>query len=277
MKFKTIAVVGLGLMGGSLAAACRKKFPQSRILGVSRNASALRLALRNKWIHQGSSDLSIAKSADLIILCTPVDTLKSFLSRLDKIAKPGALVMDVGSVKGSIVGWAARQRFKNIRFVGAHPMAGSHVKGIEAASAHLYEKSLVFLVPVSRSNAQALKEAKLFWKKITGRVVEIEAGAHDRVVSEISHLPHAIAVGLVLAVSKTSLPFVASGFRDTTRIAQGHPSIWLPIFQTNRKAVVRSLNAFEGQLKKIKLAINSKNGRALKQLLAQAARARQAV
>lgn len=271
MSFKKIVIVGLGLMGGSLAAACRKKFPQARITGVSRNSAALKTALGKKWIHEASRDLrAAAASADLIILCTPVDTARSFLQKIERVAKPGACVTDVGSVKGSLCAWARSRKFKNIHFVGAHPMAGSHLHGINAAHPDLYNHGFTFVTPFPGINKSAFARVKAFWKKISPRVVEITPEQHDIAVAEISHLPHAAASAIVRAVQRKSLPYAVGGFRDSTRIAAGHPSVWVPIFMENRKSVLRVLKNLEKELRTFSKALGRKDSAALSRILSDA-------
>lgn len=273
--FKTIGIVGLGLMGGSLAAACRKNFPKSRIIGISRDSSAVREAVSRKWIHAGGSDLkNLVSSCDLIILCTPVDTLKPMLEAIDLCAKSGAVVTDVGSVKGEICVWAAKQKFFNITFVGAHPMAGSHNRGIQAASAELYAGQLTFLIKGSGSAYQGVKS---FWNRISGRVIEVSAANHDKISAEISHLPHAVAACLVQSAASQSIPFAAKGFLDSTRIAQADPSIWIPIFLANRSEVLKALNTFEKQVKTFKKALSGRQISRLQAFLKQSSKVRSAL
>lgn len=261
-------------MGGSLAAACRKKFPDQRILGISRNLKALSSARKKNWIHEASSDIQAVKSSEFIIVCTPVDTLRGFLRKIDLYARPGTVVTDVGSVKGDIVRWAAKQKFKNIEFVGAHPMAGSHERGIQAAHADLYDKGLAFVTPGPGTSKKNLAAVEAFWKKIASKVVRVEADEHDRIVAMISHLPHAAAVNLVSAAGKKFLPFAATGFADTTRIAQGHPSVWVPILLENRKALLSALETFEKNLKDFKSALRKGDKAVLGKMLSDAARLR---
>ena len=272
---RTIAIVGLGLLGGSLAAACRRKFPRSRILGISRSIPARKTALRRKWVHRATQDLrqGVAE-ADFVVICTPVDTLKKMLLEIDNSAPRGGIVTDVGSVKGEILRWAGKKKFKNIQWVSAHPMAGSHVRGIQAACRELYEDSLVFIVRSPAASKKSFARVKSFWRSIGGRVVETTPDKHDLIVSEISHLPHALAVCLMLCVSPESLPFAAKGFRDTTRIAQGHPSLWGPIFFANRKKVYASLTCFEKTIQQFKKALRGKEDTLLLRMLHKAAKRR---
>ncbi len=271
MKFKTIAIVGLGLMGGSLAACCRKKFPKSRIVGISRNPQAVSGALKKKWIHQGTSRIDQGiRDADFIILCTPVDTLPSLLKLCDRFAKPGTLVTDVGSVKEGICTFFKKEKWKNISFVGAHPMVGSHERGIHAARPDLYNQGIVFLNRTQKVKESDFQTFRTFWKKTGAYVAEINPELHDRIVAEISHLPHLAAVSLILTAQQKNFSFAGSGFRDTTRIAQGDPSIWVPILLANRKNISEALKRFEKQLSALRRVIESNKRKPLERILRQA-------
>lgn len=273
-KLKTITIIGLGLMGGSLAAACRKKFPGSRVIGISRDPQALRISKKKKWIHDGFVNLKEGVAqADLIIICTPVDTLKSMVLKVDAAAKKGAVVTDVGSVKGEIVSWASCRRFKNIQFVGAHPMTGSHERGIAVARPDLYERGFTFVIRSRGISSQAFAAVKAFWKKLSPRVVETTAEEHDQITGEISHLPHLSAVCLALTPADKSFRHAGPGFSDATRIAQGHPSIWVPIFMTNRRAVMAALSRFEAHLRMFRKALKKGAGSTAK-ILARARKRR---
>lgn len=275
---RTIAIVGLGFMGSSLAAACRQKFPQSRIVGISRSLSARKIALRKKWVHRAAQDLKQGVTeTDFVVICTPVDTLKKMLVAIDRYARSGTIVTDVGSVKGEIVRWAAKKKFRRIQFVGAHPMAGSHAQGIGAACENLYENSFTFVIRAPGVSRQTLAWVKSFWRRLSGRVIETTAEKHDLIVSQISHLPHALAVCLMLCVSPESLRFAAQGFRDTTRIAQGHPSVWGPIFSANRKKIYASLTRFEKVIQQFKKALKGKQDALLLRMLHKAARIRREI
>lgn len=274
MRPKRIILVGLGLIGGSLAAACRKAFPRIRIIGVTRNAQTLATAKRKGWIHEGHTELKEAfslgrvnRAPTLVVLCTPVDTLKNFLKRLDRLAPPGTLVTDTGSVKGFLVRWAGRRRWRHIQFVGAHPMAGSHEQGIAHADPHLFEGALTFVTPHRRD--LAVRIVTNFWKKISQRVILVSPEEHDRITSEVSHLPHLVAALLVASVSPKNLPFAAAGFLDTTRVAEGDPALWVPILRENRFELRRSLLDFEARLRAAKKILRKGNPLSLRRILAQ--------
>ena len=296
-RFGRILIVGLGLIGGSLAAACRKAFPQTKIIGISRSRSALSKAKKKGWIHRGFQNLEAAfknvgagyprpskrmageatSPLHLVLLCTPVDTLKNFLKRLDRVVPRGTIVTDTGSVKGFLVRWADREDWRSIRFVGAHPMAGSHQRGIDAAGPHLFQGSLTLVTPGRRTSPRALGQVKNFWKQISHRVVVISPEAHDRITGEVSHLPHLVAALLVDNVSSPSLRFAASGFLDTTRVAEGDPSLWIPILVENRKELTRTLLDFEKKLKRIKASLARKDFQNLRRVLTQAQTRRRAL
>ncbi len=275
---KKIVVVGLGLMGGSLAAACRKRFPKARIIGVTRNRAALALAKKKKWIHEGTNDVARgASGADVVVLCTPVGTYLPVLKKIDRVCGKNALVMDVGSVKASVAAEVNRAKWKNLSFVGCHPMVGSHERGIQAADPSLYDQGLILLVKDARTCLCSLKRAREFWGRFSCRIAEMSPGRHDQLIGQISHLPHAIAVCLVDAVAAPSLSFASSGFRDTTRIAASDSSIWQPIFKANRKVLLTSLRQFEKSLAQFRKKLQAKDPTALIRFLDRARKKREAL
>lgn len=246
---KTYVIVGLGLIGGSLGAAIIRRIPQARVIGVSRNPKKIRFAKKQKLIHEGFTDIKRAvQEADLIFICTPVDTISNFISEIDKTAKPGAVVTDVGSTKFDMIKAVQRKSLKRIQFVGSHPLAGSHLTGVEAAIPNLFERAFVFVTPSKKSSSKAVYGVASFWRKLNTKVKIISPQLHDEIVSEISHLPHAAATALMHAVSPKAVSFSASGFLDTTRIAQGDPRLWTPIFLSNRKNVIKHLSLFGKKL-----------------------------
>lgn len=275
MKFKKIVIIGLGLMGGSLAAACRKKFPKARIVGISRSRDALTLAVKKRWVHEATQDVKLgAYGADLVLLCTPVDTFLSYLKAIDGVCAPDALVMDVGSVKAAVLKEVNACPWKHFSFVGCHPMVGSHRRGIQAVNPSLYEQGLVLLTRDRRTCPAAYKMAKKFWSRFSSRILELTPETHDRLVGEVSHLPHAIAACLMHAVSKPALKVASTGFRDTTRIAAAASSIWQPIFSSNRKVMLSVLTRFERELRIFKNLLQSRDQKKLARFLDQAQKKR---
>lgn len=274
--FKKIAIVGLGLMGGSLAAACRRRFPRARIVGITRDPAALKWAKNKKWIQEGSDDVTQgAMGADAVILCTPVDTFLPILKKIDRVCKKGALVMDVGSVKAPIAAKVDRMRWKNIFFVGCHPMVGSHERGVRAADPSLYDQGLILLMKNSRTRAGSLTQARRFWGRFSQRIIVMSPVLHDHWIGQISHLPHAVAACLVHAVATPSLKFAASGFRDATRIAASAPSLWQPIFRANREVLLAALSRFEKVLGQFRKKLQARDPKGLVRFLEQAQKKRQ--
>lgn len=275
---RTFVIVGLGLIGGSLAAAVRKVFPKARVIGVSRHLSSIRRARQKGWIHEGvTHPKSAFVRADFIVIATPVDVIPYFIREAERSAKAGAIVTDAGSTKGEIVRWAARRHFKRIRFIGSHPLAGSHHRGLDYARADLFRGARVFLTPVDASGRKILAPCRRFWKKLGARPVVLTPEQHDRIVSGISHLPHAVASTLMHAVSNKSLLYAASGFLDVTRIAAGEPSIWVPVLLTNRTNVLSDLGRFEQAARRLKAALRRGSSAALHRFLSAASARRKAL
>lgn len=268
MKPKKIAIIGLGLMGASLALALRKKFRSTRIIGVSRHPQTIKEAQKRKMIDAGFMDVARAVSnADIVFVCTPVDTIPNYLREINHSAKPGTIVTDVGSVKSEIVLWADRAKFQNIHFVGSHPLAGSHRRGIESAAPNLYEGASVFVTPSKKTDRSASRIIIDLWKKIGCRPVVLSPQQHDKVMSSVSHLPHAIASVLVHTIPVKNFKHCGPGFLDTTRVAQGDPRLWEPIFGFNRKNLIGDLKNFERNLAKFICLLERGNSQKLIQSL----------
>ena len=268
-------IVGLGLMGGSLAAAVRRHFPAAHVTGVSRKRAALQTALRKRWIHTAQPDLSkAAVSADLIVLCTPVDVFEKTLKIIDRHARPGTLVTDVGSVKGGFLKKLLMRKWRNLEYVSAHPMAGSHASGIKAVCLGLYDAGELFLITSGRASKTAKQAVKAFWQKMMPSLTELDAESHDRIVAQISHLPHALAACLVLAAEKGALKHAAAGFRDATRLALGPKEVWVPIFKANAYNTLQSILRLERQLAAFRKALHAQDPKSLGHFLEKAARLR---
>lgn len=262
-------------MGGSLAAACRKKFPATRIVGISRSREALLTAKKKKWVHEATADvLSGAQGADLVVLCTPVDTFLPYLKAIDKVCIKGALVMDVGSVKVSVLTEVNSRAWKNLSFVGCHPMVGSHKRGIQAVNPVLYEGGGVLLTRDRRTSSHAYKTAQKFWQRFSSKIMELTPEVHDRLVGEVSHLPHAIAACLMHFVSAPALKVASTGFRDSTRIAAAASSVWQPIFSKNRKVMLEILGRFEKKLQTFRKLLQGRDSKKLTRFLDQAQKRR---
>ncbi|HNV85349.1 MAG TPA: prephenate dehydrogenase/arogenate dehydrogenase family protein [Candidatus Omnitrophota bacterium] len=275
MRFKKVTIVGIGLIGGSLGLALRKKFPGIEVIGLSRSLQKIARAKKKGLIDWGSRDPRKAFSnADLIVIATPVSLIFQWIREAEKWAKPGTVVTDVGSTKGEIVRRAEREKFRNIRFVGSHPMAGSHESGMEFAEKDLFKGSLVFVAKTRQTDSGALKAMIVFWKKICGKVIVLDPVKHDRIVADISHIPHALASLLVQNVPSRSLPFASSGFLDTTRVAQGDPRLWTDIFRTNKTSILRGLSIYRKALDRFAAGLRSRQEGILYRFLAKSSKIR---
>ncbi len=258
-------------MGGSLAAACRKRFPGARIIGISRSRDALALAKKKKWVHEATRDvLAGVQGAELIVLCTPVNTYFPYLKAIDQVCAKNALVMDVGSVKGAVLKEVKSRAWKNFSFVGCHPMVGSHKRGIQAVNPDLYRGGLVLMTPDRKTCSCGLKKAAKFWKTFTPRIVTLTPQSHDKLVGEASHLPHAVAACLIHTVSDPAFKVGSTGLRDTTRIAAAASSVWEPIFTSNRKVVLAAMSRFEQKLRAFKKLLQDRDPKKLVRFLDQA-------
>lgn len=279
---ETITIIGLGLMGGSLALALREAegpWQQARIIGVSRNPATLDAARAAGAIHAGTSDLADGvRGADLIVLAAPVRAILRQIPEVGRHSRPGALVLDLGSTKAAICAALAALP-AGLQPVGGHPMCGKEVAGFAAAEAGLYRGKTFVLCPLPRTAPEALDRAVALVNAIGARPVIADPAAHDRAAAAISHLPYAAAVALVNAVAAAGDPLAwqlaASGFRDTTRLAASDVDMMLDILLTNRAAVLDWLGELQGQLADLKGALMTGDEPALRAQLT-AAQARRA-
>lgn len=248
-----LSIVGLGLLGGSVAKAARAASLAQEIVGVGRNPKSLEPALRERAVDRITTDLAEGvRGADMIVLATPVATIERQLPAVWEAASSHALLTDVGSTKAGIVRAAeALGASRPLGFVGSHPMAGSNLSGFSVARADLFFGATVILTPTDRTPSEPIKRVTEFWEAMGGRVTVMDPATHDRAVAAISHLPHLVVDALVAAVVDMDPRFLdvaARGFKDTTRIAASDPAVWREIFQQNREALAEAVAAFRGAL-----------------------------
>lgn len=265
--FDKVAIIGVGLVGGSLGLCIKKKGLAAKVVGVSRRRQTLLLAKKRGAIDQGSRDLGIIKDAGLVILATPVNTILSIAPRIAKVIRPDCIVSDVGSTKKQIVSCLERV-FAG--FVGCHPLAGSEKQGVRFARPGLFSDSLCILTPSRNTSRSALARIKKLWLAVGARVIFLSPDKHDETLAFVSHLPHAAAFSLAGAVPQGFLKFASTGFKDTTRIAASDSEIWADIFLSNQKNMLRSISIFEQRLGAIKSAIKKKDRVLLRRILKQA-------
>lgn len=278
--FQKIAVLGVGLIGGSLAMVCKQKGLAKLIVGYGRRPGNLKKAVKLGIIDRFFQDLhETVKGADLIVMATPVGQFEALASEMAPALSKEAIVTDVGSVKGGLVTRLERLLPNGSRFVGAHPIAGKEKTGVEAASATLFVGAQCILTPTERTNPSALESVKALWEATGSKLVLMDPVQHDQVLAAVSHLPHLAAYALVNTVLETKvqgqevLPFSAGGFRDFTRIAASSPEMWRDICLLNRDPILGMIEAYEKTVARLKQLIRQGDGKGLE---AEFKRARQA-
>ncbi|MBE2181345.1 MAG: prephenate dehydrogenase/arogenate dehydrogenase family protein [Chthoniobacterales bacterium] len=274
---RTVAIFGPGLMGGSLLMALRQRHPGVRLAAWARRDGALEELRQRGLADTCSTDAAeVARDADAIVLCVPVDRTAELASRISAVVAPDALVTDVGSVKQPVVEGLEGIFSEHRNFVGSHPMCGSEEAGLAAARADLYEGALCVVTPTANSQPAMVERAAKLWESAGGRAVEMDPAMHDRAAAIVSHVPHVAAAALVELAGRSDPSFrtlCAGGFRDTTRVASGSPELWTAILSQNRAEASRAIAALVGILAEFQTSLeNNDTDRILELLSAAAAR-----
>lgn len=283
---KTIYIAGLGLIGASMALGIKRDHPDYEILGYNRSQASRDIALERGIIDRGTDDFaSLAPLADVIILTLPIKQTIAFIQELAGLnLKEGVIISDAGSTKAAIVEVAEEYLAgKSIRFVGAHPMAGSHKTGAASADVNLFENAYYIFTPSSLTSSDTLEEMKDLLSGLHARFIEIDAKEHDRVTSQISHFPHILASGLMGQTAvyaqehEMTRRFAAGGFRDMTRITESEPGMWTSILLSNRETILERIEDFKGRLDEIGQAISKGEEEKIWNFFNQAREQRQAM
>jgi len=255
VHWKRITLVGVGLLGGSLGLALRQRRLAQTVVGFVRRQSSVAECKRAGAVDQATRSLKQAVvDAELIVLCTPIAQMRPLVERLLPSIRPGAIITDVGSVKGSVVGdLELLAASAGALFVGSHPMAGAEKTGVSAARADLFVGAVCVVTPSTQSNPAAVRKVEQLWRSVGARLLRLSPAIHDDFVSRSSHLPHILAAQLANSVlsqnhSKQQAMLCANGFRDTTRIASGSPEMWRDIALANRQNLLRALESFTKDL-----------------------------
>ena len=272
--FKKVAIIGTGLIGGSLALRIKNKKIAREVVGVSRHKKSISLALKMKAIDKGSLSLKIIKGADLLIIATPVDTIIGLKDEILKYIDKNCIITDVGSTKEKIVD---QLEGSLPNFVGSHPLAGSEKRGMVNASASIFNGSLCILTPTKKTTSVSFKKIKRFWKRLGVKVIILTPGIHDKVFSFVSHLPHIVAFSLINTVPVGLLKFSSGGLKDTTRIAASDSALWRDILLSNRNNLLNAIRLFEINLSKIKSTIRKNDSQALVRILLQSKKTRESL
>lgn len=266
--YEQVTILGVGLLGASIAKAMRHEGLTGKIIGHGRNEENLKKAVELKIIDSGSSDIkSAVENSDLIIMCVPVGRMASLASEFVPWIKKGCHITDVGSVKGSLVEALEKIIDESAHFIGSHPLAGGEKSGLSASHKDLFDGARCIITPTVKSNSDALNKISILWEKIGMKVSTMDAEEHDQALGAVSHLPHVVAYALMNTVGdlKTSddekyLSFSAGGLRDTTRIASSDPVMWRDICTHNSKQLLKCIDQFQESLGMIKEYIEKEEG-----------------
>ena len=282
MLFENIAIIGVGLIGGSLARALKRASLCKSITGYARRESTLQKAVELGVIDRYSLDVREAVAgADVIVLATPLATTETLLHKISDGLKPGCIITDVGSAKGVVVD-AARKVLTEDRFpcfVPAHPIAGTEKSGVEASFAELFEQRVVIITPVAETDHGARDMIAEMWERVGATVVELSVEHHDEVLAATSHLPHILVYTLIDCLARMQdreeiFAYAAGGFADFTRVASSSPEMWRDICLTNDTPIIAVLDRFEQHLQAVRQAITEGEGDRLLDIFSRARQSR---
>ncbi|MGH8048210.1 MAG: prephenate dehydrogenase [Chthoniobacterales bacterium] len=275
-QLSPVAILGPGLIGGSLGLALQRLCPDVEIRVWARRDAALEAVRALGFARIADTNVgTVVAGARTVVLCTPVETMAGLSQQILDSLDPAAAVTDAGSVKNTVV--PECEAILGGRFVGAHPIAGSDRAGIDAAHADLFENATCVLTPTSHTDPAALETVRTLWKSVGCSLVEMSAESHDAALARTSHLPHAAAAALASVVAREVAGWqslAGGGYRDSTRIAMGNPDLWTGILMANRAEVSTSIAEFIEILQNIRSALEAGDGEAVHALLAQGRDAR---
>lgn len=277
-KLRQITVVGLGLLGSSITLAVLRTLTGVKSVGYSHRAATRRKARRLGVAERIVDDIHKAVArADMVILATPIRTFEDIFRQIADSLPAGCIVTDVGSTKQEPHRWARRILPKNVYYVGSHPIAGSEQRGVEFARDDLFDGANCILTNTSGTSSEAIRTLSKFWSALGCKVKVMRPSQHDRILADVSHLPHVAVAALINANSAEELKFSGRGFIDTSRIASGPANIWTDVLLTNSANITRGIDKMVKELHKLREAMNSGNEKSLHRLLEQARNKRKAL
>ncbi len=282
VHFKQVAIVGVGLIGGSMGMVLKREGVAGRVVGVGRSLANLELAVQREAIDAFERDPRAAMpGTELVILATPVERYAGHLKEWGHLLEPGTIVSDVGSVKGPLVEQVESLVPAGVHFVGAHPIAGKESSGVGEGSVDLFANALCLVTPTANTNPQALRMVQHVWETMGSIVRSIDPFVHDWILGAVSHLPHVAAFALMNALTDLQergeadlLDYAGGGLRDTTRIAAASPEMWRDIFLWNADNLLAMTEAMEQHLQRFKALLQTKDGPGLEREIARAREAR---
>jgi prephenate dehydrogenase len=279
-----LAIIGVGLIGGSLARALREKGMVGEVVGIGRGEANLKRAVELGVVDRYTTDpCAGVRDADLVFLATPVCSIAATVERIAPFLAPGCVVTDGGSVKEGIVASCERLMPAGTHFVGGHPIAGTEHSGVEASFAALYRGKRCILTPTEHTDRDALARVVKMWEAAGSEVILMDVVKHDRVVAAISHLPHMVAYSLVNAVEgydrfdESILKYSAGGFRDFTRIASSDPAMWRDIALMNRDALLEMMDFFTRYFAELRSLVEQGDGEGMRRFFEESKQSRDAI
>lgn len=276
MPYDSIAIVGVGLIGGSVGLAARRRGVAREVVGIGRRTESLQVAANLGAITRATTNLAEGvRDAELVMVCTPVDDVVTHVRQAAAANQRSALISDAGSTKERIVEELERTLPRDVRFIGGHPMAGSHASGPAQADGDLFVGRTVIITPTERTSPDDAAAITAFWSALGARVVSLSPPEHDRAVAAVSHVPHLVAATLIQSISSDDLPLAAGGLRDATRIALGDPELWRQIVLSNRSHIAAGLERFQLAAQKLRDVLESESGDELLAMLTNARQIRQ--
>lgn len=270
-KLRKISVVGCGVLGGSLAMSLSRCLPHVEVAGFAHRASTRRKVLQLGVVKEVTGNLAACvREADMVVLATPICTFEPLLRDMAPHLTAGCVVTDVGSTKVQVHQWARTSLPRSVHFIGSHPMAGSEQQGVEFARDDLFSRAACLVTHTVRTDPAVVALVVRLWQTLGCVVTCMTPARHDRVVANISHVPHAAAVALVNTSRSDYLSYAGKGFLDTSRIASGPANVWADIFLTNAPQVDRGIETLIKQLRQIQRAVRQGHRGALEKKLNQA-------
>jgi prephenate dehydrogenase len=277
-QLDTVAIVGVGLIGGSIGMALRQRNLAKSVVGIGRRQTSLRVARRLEAVSHTTIDLNKGVSeAELVIVCTPVGQIIEHVRQAAQHSPERALITDAGSVKQSIVEALDTGLARGCRFLGSHPLAGSEKTGASNASPDLFEGRVAILTPTKNTRAEDFDLLEEFWQSLGSLVVRMTPEEHDQALAVTSHLPHVAAAVLATTLPERYFRLCSSGMLDTTRVAAGDPELWRQILELNRDNVLTALEQYGSQLSSLHAAIRDGNQAEITRFLTLAKKNRDAL
>lgn len=273
-----VIIVGVGLIGGSIAAAVRERFPKSAVIGVGRSEDRLRAAMEagllTEWATECSVELMQGKT--IVVVCLPVHLIADQVLSIASVAHDGVLITDAGSVKAAVCSAIQECEIAARLFIGSHPIAGGENGGFEHAEAGLFESKVCVVSQINSATpgSDRLERVSQFWRELGCDVTEMSPEKHDHILALTSHLPHVMAAVTTTAVGHEHLALTGSGFRDTTRIASGNAALWRAILAGNRGEVISAIRLAEDLLCKYRVALQQEEDGKVEALLDAAVKCR---